>query len=214
MARKRATAKAKDTRRNILAAARTVFARYAYNSASIRMIAAEGGFGHPIIGYYFPTKAELFEAIAEEICSDLEKHCLAYLDEIKEMGPKDGFQLFLKRAVELRLQKPWIFKILMLNIAQNRYTVLPGQDFLLRAVDNMRKYFIKTMGVQQPEEEVRRFTDSLNAMFLYYLGAGESASWFMGMAQNSPEYYEWVQNTIYELLMPVLSKILRQRPAA
>ena len=213
MAHKRITAKAKDTRRNILTAARVVFSRYAYNSASIRMIAAEGGFGHPIIGYYFPTKAELFETISEEICTDLEQSCLESLNEIQRMTPEDGFRLFIRRAVELRRQKPWIFKIIMLNIAQNRYTVLPGQEHLLKAVDNMRQAFVDLMGVDDPVEEVRRLTDSLNAMFLYYLGAGESASWLMGMPQNSPEYYEWVQNTIFELLMPVVGRLL-YKPAS
>lgn len=208
MAHKRITAKAKDTRRNILTAARAVFARHPYHSASIRMIGAEGGFGHPIIGYYFPTKADLFETVAEEICSDMQQSCQNSLNEIQYMNPKDGFQVFIQRAVDLRREKPWIFKIIMLNLAQNRYTVLPGQDHLLKAVDSMRQSFIDTMGVTEPAQEVRRLTDSLNAMILYYLGAGESASWLMGMPQNSPQYYEWVQNTIFELLMPVLSRLL------
>ena len=52
----------KATRLKILKAARKVFAQYAYHAASIRMIGKEAGIDHPLISYYFPSKANSYYA--------------------------------------------------------------------------------------------------------------------------------------------------------
>ena len=53
----------KVTRLKLLKAARKIFAQYAYHVASIRMIGKEAKIDYPLISYYFPSKAVLFEAV-------------------------------------------------------------------------------------------------------------------------------------------------------
>ena len=56
------------TREKILAAAKKVFAQHPYSTASIRMVGKTAEIDHPLISYYFPTKAELYEgALARRI---------------------------------------------------------------------------------------------------------------------------------------------------
>ncbi len=62
------------TRKKILDASKKVFGENPYHSASIRNIGKEAGIEHPLINYYFPAKADLFEAV---IC-ELEEHRLKY----------------------------------------------------------------------------------------------------------------------------------------
>ncbi|MBW1988572.1 MAG: helix-turn-helix transcriptional regulator, partial [Deltaproteobacteria bacterium] len=63
--------KGQISRENIIKAARRVFSEHPYSSASLRMIGREGGFEHPLIHYYFPTKAALFEAVMADIAMEI-----------------------------------------------------------------------------------------------------------------------------------------------
>ncbi|MBW2177693.1 MAG: helix-turn-helix transcriptional regulator, partial [Deltaproteobacteria bacterium] len=63
----------KATHLKILKAARKIFAQYAYHAASIRMIGKEAGIDHPLISYYFPSKAILFEAVLADIVQEWHK---------------------------------------------------------------------------------------------------------------------------------------------
>ena len=75
------------TREAVLVAACAVFARHPYNAASIRMIAREGDFGHAVIGYYYPSKALLFTAVAERLSDMLTESSLDWLAEVRLMEP-------------------------------------------------------------------------------------------------------------------------------
>ncbi len=52
--------KKKETRDKILNAASQIFASYPYHTASIRMIGKQAEIEHPLISYYFASKADLF----------------------------------------------------------------------------------------------------------------------------------------------------------
>src|SRR6266851_944872 len=66
-ARKRAEQqRARDTRSAILEAALDEFAAKGFEAASIRSIAERTGFQHPLITYHYPTKDDLWRAVAED----------------------------------------------------------------------------------------------------------------------------------------------------
>jgi len=66
-ARKRAQQqRARDTRAAILEAALEEFAGKGFEAASIRSIADRTGFQHPLITYHYPTKDDLWRAVAED----------------------------------------------------------------------------------------------------------------------------------------------------
>ena len=55
--------KKQETSEKILEAAQQIFATYPYHSASIRMISNLAGVDHPMIKYYFGSKADLFREV-------------------------------------------------------------------------------------------------------------------------------------------------------
>ena len=75
------TSRADLSRRKILAAARTVFARYPYGAASVRKIEKAGGFNYALIRYYFGSKKGLFEAVALELANEYIQHLLPIIRE-------------------------------------------------------------------------------------------------------------------------------------
>jgi TetR/AcrR family transcriptional regulator len=201
----------KGTRQAVLVAARSVFSRHPYNAASLRMIAKEAGFGHAIIGYYFPTKAELFRAVADDIYSGLSAAHDLWIAEVRHMSLKEGFERYVKRFVDFSRENPWVLRIMMLNIAGERVGAIPGQDILIEAIEGMRRTFVTTMKLTASVEEIGRFSDSFNALMIYYLGATESAAWLIRMDMDSPEYYEWVQKTLVTVFLPTLGKLFERR---
>jgi AcrR family transcriptional regulator len=58
--------RARDTRAAILEAALDEFAAKGFEAASIRSIAERTGFQHPLITYHYPTKNDLWRAVAED----------------------------------------------------------------------------------------------------------------------------------------------------
>ena len=85
--------KSEKTRHKILGAACKVFAKHPYNSASIRMVGKEGGFDHPLITYYFPTKADLFEAVVAEVCEEFYQANISWFEGLEGLPPRQGLSL-------------------------------------------------------------------------------------------------------------------------
>jgi AcrR family transcriptional regulator len=85
----------RDIRRTrLLDAADRIFARLGYDGASMEDIAFEAGVGKPTLYRYFPSKAELFEAVFSHTLDELERR----LDlAVAEGG---AFSLRLRRVVE------------------------------------------------------------------------------------------------------------------
>ncbi len=81
----------KATRLKILKAARKVFAQYAYHAASIRMIGKEAGIDHPLISYYFPSKAKLFEAVLADIVQEWNTANQDWIEGLDQMHPEAGW---------------------------------------------------------------------------------------------------------------------------
>jgi AcrR family transcriptional regulator len=63
----------RDTRTEILAVARDLFARYGFQRTSLREIAGRLGVSKAAVLYHFPTKAEILAALAEPLLRDLDE---------------------------------------------------------------------------------------------------------------------------------------------
>ncbi len=59
-------------------------------------------------------------------------------------------------------------------------------------------------------EEVGRFSDSFNALLLYYLGAPESAAWLIHMDPDDPDYFRWVHRTLVSVFLPMLGGLFKR----
>ncbi len=199
-----------DTREMVLDAACRVFSRHPYNAASIRMIAREAGIGHALIGYYYPTKADLFRAVAARICEDLCTSNERWINEVRRMELAPGFRHYVGRFVEYSRQKPWVLRIIMLNIAGEKVGAVPGHDLLVGAIEDIRRMFAATMKLTASVEEIGRFSDSFNALMLYYLGAPESAAWLLRLDPDDPAYFRWVGDTLVSVFLPMLGRLFER----
>lgn len=201
--------KAKQTRAAILDAACRIFAQKAYTAASIRMIASEGGFPHALIRYYFPTKADLFDAVAEQICRDLYQACEQAVHEVKYMNRRRGFSHYVWQLIAFYQLNPQVFRILLLNLAVETVETVPGQARIIETVESIRESLIHSLKLKASLEEVGRFTDSFNALVFYYLGTPESAAWLLHIDPRSEAYTQWVHQTLTDIFLPALDDLFQ-----
>ena len=206
------TKQQKQTRNLILSAATRVFAAYPYHTASIRMIGKAAGIDHPLINYYFPTKAELFEEVLKK---ETEKYYVAnisWFDGIPELSPKKGLSLYLDRFFAFALDHPEVLRIITLNLAQpEKSAIIPGyqqiQDFFARAAHT----FMQAVPLQGSKREIEIFTTNFNTLAVNYLGADTYYAGIMGMAPGSSQYLQWVKENMMHVFLPQLKQILRSR---
>ena len=197
----------KRTQAAILEAACRIFADKAYTAASIRMIAREGGFPHALIRYYYPTKADLFDAVAERICQDLNQVCEKAILEVSRMERLQGFSLYVRRLIDFSQRQPWVFRILLLNISAETVETVPGQARIIGVVESTREMLIQSLRLKASREEICRFTDSFNALIFYYLGTPASAAWLLHLDPESEAYIQWVHKTLVNIFLPTLEEL-------
>ncbi len=199
----------KQTRQAILDAAVQVFAKKSYTAASIRMIATQGGVPHALIRYYFPTKAELFDAAAQSICTDLYRASEKAVLEVRTMERAPGFSLYVSRLIEFSRENPWTFRIFLLNLSAETVETVPGRTRFIGTVESVREQLAGSLRFKASLEDLCRFTDSFNALLFYYLGTPESAAWLLHLDPDSDAYYQWVHQTLVGIFLPALDELFR-----
>jgi AcrR family transcriptional regulator len=91
----------------ILRAAEDVFAHRGFAGASIRLIAGCAGVNSALVGYYFGTKAELYETVFATRYRDITRERMLLLDAVNPV-PGDPASL---RAVLNALFRPFIYRL-------------------------------------------------------------------------------------------------------
>ncbi len=196
------------TRNKILNAALKVFSQYPYKSASMRMIGKESGVDHPLISYYFLSKAELLNAVLAKIFTSLDKAKEKWFKGLEKENPSKGFSIFLDRVLSYSLHNPESFRIFALNmVMNNKDNTTPGYDYIIDFLKKIRITFIKKIPMQGTPEEIDMFIYSLNTMLINYLGAGSYYSHILGISAESEEYIKWLKRILMFIFLPRL-KIL------
>jgi len=202
-------AKGQVTRRKILRAARRVFAEHPYNAASFRMIGREGGFDHPLINYYFPRKADLFEAVVSEICEEFYRANLACFEGLEGLPPGEGLSLYLDRFLDFNIKNPEPLRIIMLNAGQvNSFQDIPGYRHIPEVMARTRRTFEEKARLRASPEEIGMFQNSFNALVFFFLGAASCQAEILGMDPSSDEYLHWVKDTLTYIFLPHLEKLV------
>ncbi len=199
----------KQTRKAILDASIQVFAQKSYTAASTRMIANQGGFPYSLIRYYFPTKAELFDAVAESICTALHQASDKAIEEVRTIALPKGFSIYVSRLIEFSRQQPWTFRIFLLNLSAETVETVPGRTRFIGTVESIRGQLVKSLRFKASLEELCRFTDSFNALLFYYLGTPESAAWLLHLDPDSDDYFQWVHQTLVNIFLPTLEDLFQ-----
>jgi AcrR family transcriptional regulator len=202
-------AKSEVTRERILRAARKVFAEHPYKAASFRMIGKEGGFDHPLINYYFPRKADLFEAVVVEICDEFYQANLACFDGLNKMLPREGLSLYIDRFLDFNIENPEPLRIIMLNVAQvDRLEEIPGYQHIPEVMARTRRTFEERANLKASPRDIGMFQNSFNALVFFYLGASSCQAEILGMQANSSDYRKWVKDTLMYIFLPLLEGLV------
>jgi AcrR family transcriptional regulator len=159
-----------ETRRMILDAATKVFAAHPYDAASIRMIAAQGGFYHGLIRYYFPNKAIIFKTVVEEVNQSLLTANKEWLSEISTLSPQKALGVYIDRIISFFQTQPEAFRIFVQNISHSDPSSLPGYSHMVNYVISSQKEFENTFK-KLPKDMVRRFLTAFHVLALNYMGA-------------------------------------------
>jgi TetR/AcrR family transcriptional regulator len=197
------------TRDSILAAARRVFSRHPYKAASMRMIGREAGIEHPLINYYFPNKAALFEAVIAWIIDDLSSKIVEWNESVRTMKLKVGLRWFIGRLIEYNRTTPETLRILSLNMTQPYdFEEIPGYGLIPGFIENIRLAFSRTMGLKGSEKEVSMLIDSFNFMVIAFLGASSCTARVLRKDPMSDDYAEWVTDTLTYVFAPRMRELL------
>jgi AcrR family transcriptional regulator len=200
--------KGRITRNKILNAALNIFSQHPYKSASMRMIGKESGVDHPLISYYFSSKAELLNEVLVKIFTSLDKAKDKWFTGLEKEKPSEGFSLFLDRVLSYSVQHPEPFRIFALNmIMNNNDNTSPGYCHIIDFLKKIRATFIKKIPMQGTPEEIDMFINSCNAMLINYLGASSYYSQILGISPDSEEYIKWLKRILMFIFLPRL-KIL------
>lgn len=197
------------TREKILAAARKVFSGHPYKAASMRMIGQTGGFDHPLIHYYFPTKASLFEAVAAEIAREICLNNERWFDGLERLKPRDGLALYIDRFLDYNFKRPEGFKIISLNAPQfDKLSEIPGYQHIIEVLAHTRRTFAEKVPARSTDPDLGRFINSFNALVIFYLGSASCQAETLGIDPASNEYRIWVKETLIYVFLPLLEKLV------
>lgn len=151
--RRRQADRSAETRRRILDATIGSLYRLGYAAVTISVVAQEAGVSRGIIGYHFPTKADLMVAVRE----DVHQHERRDLDETRtRVGSGEYFRQLPRHVVnEMRREPAIAVNEIMLGAradpelsAKLRAT---EREIDTRAVAQLRAYYTE-MGVEPPED--------------------------------------------------------------
>jgi AcrR family transcriptional regulator len=197
------------TRARILEAAKRVFAEHPYSSASIRMVGNAAEIDHPLISYYFPTKAHLFEAVLEEIAETYYEANISWFEGLESLHASRGFPLYIDRLLDFTSKHPEALRIIALNLVQPQdEEIIPGYRRIQALLLSNAETFRKVAALRSPAREIRMFTESFNTMVINYLGASTYYAGILGMNPRSPAYRRWVKEALLFLFLPPLKRLI------
>ena len=198
-----------NSRDKIIKAAMKVFAKYPYHTATLRMVGKEAGLHHQAIAHYFPSKADLFEAVTSEACEDFYNASQGWFEGLDRVGIEQGFRLFVERLLEYFSKNPEPFRMTALNAPMiERLDELPGYQHTVEMRSKVRDTFKKNLPPSIDQVMLERFTTTFDTAIHSYLGAAYSQAKILGMDPASEEYIAWVKETLICVFLPLLKKLI------
>jgi len=194
----------------ILTAAKKVFSEYPYHTASIRIIGNTAGLNFPLIAYYFPTKAVLFETVLSDLSDEYYEANAKWLNETAGMGSTKGLSLYIDRLIDFTQTHPEALRIVLLNLVQAKETqTIPCYHTLQNFFVRMIPIFKKTSSARAADKDIEIFHHNINTLAINYLGAGTYYAGIMGLDPDSPEYKQSVKENLMSLFLPILKQLVR-----
>ena len=191
----------------ILRAAKKAFSLHPYASASMRMIAREARIDHPLIIYYFSTKAVLFETVLKDLIEQYKQAMPGWFLGIREMGLVDGVSTYLDRALGFHFEHPEIFRIILLNMTQSvkKGGMVPHPQVIQDTFNMSADVFSKSSRFNIEPEQIVSFIRCISLLMLNLIGAREYHAEIQAMDPKSDAYLRWVKKQIMFITVPVLN---------
>jgi len=206
---KKNTSKKNLTQEKILKGAIHVFSNYPYYTASIRMIGKAAEVEHPLVNYYFPTKAALFEAVIKHVTDKYYQANISWFDGLEKLNPETGFGLYMDRFFDFAVKHPSALRIIALNLVQpEEHDVIPGYERVRDFFANTKQNFINAIPMRGTAGDIEMFLNSFNTLVINYLGAESYYASILGIKPGSRQYLKWVKKTMMFVLLPQLKKII------
>ena len=199
----------KPTREKILEAATLVFSDYPYHSASIRMIGKAAQIDHPLINYYFPTKAALFEEVLKIATEKYYVANISWFDGLTALGPAKGLALYIDRFLDFALKHPKTQRIIALNLVPaERSEIIPGYHLMQNFFEKTTRTLTQAIPLKGSNREIEMLTTSFNTLAVNYLGAKTYYAGILGMDPASRQYMDWVKDSLVYMILPRLKQLL------
>lgn len=191
----------------ILRAAKKIFCHYPYSTASMRMIANEARVDHPLIIYYFSTKAVLFETVLKDLIEQYKQAMPGWFLGIREMGLVDGVSTYLDRALGFHFEHPEIFRIILLNMTQSvkKGGMVPAYQLIQDIFHMWADGFSRRPRFNIKPEQALSFLRCISLLMINLIGAREYHAEIQGMDPKSDAYLRWVKKQIMVIVVPVLT---------
>jgi AcrR family transcriptional regulator len=190
----------------ILKAAKKIFCHYPYSTASMRMIANEARVDHPLISYYFSTKAALFETVLKDLIEQHRQALPGWFLGLREMGLADAVSTYLDRALSFHFKHPETYRIILLNMTQSdkKGGRVPQSQIIGDTINMWVEVFSRSTRFNIKPEQIVSFIRCISLLMLNLIGARKYHAEIQGMDPKSDEYLRWVKKQIMFIVVPVL----------
>jgi len=195
--KKKAAAKRNATRERILEGAARVFANYSYYAASIRMVGKAARVDHPLVNYYFPTKAALFEKVLKRITDEYYEANTTWYEGLDKLDLESGLALYLDRFFDFVAKHPRSLRIIALNLVQSdEHEDIPGYECIREFFAKINQNVKNALPIQEISSDIEMLISNMNILAINYLGAGHYYASILGKKPGSPQYLKWVKQTM------------------
>ena len=203
-------ARGEATRRKILQAADTVFSQYPFGAASVRKIAQEGGFEHPLIQYHFKTKARLFEEYITRLNEEFMGAILNMLPGLEKVSPDEGLSMFLDRVLDYGFTSSFM-PVMMLNVGGMDFLdhSLPGGENMQKALQKVVGFFRHSYNPKGTDQEITMWMFSFALVLGNFLGARQFHARSENLDPGQGEYRKWAKDAMTFLFLPPLKRLIK-----
>jgi AcrR family transcriptional regulator len=173
------------------------------------MIGHAAGVNHPLVAYYFSSKAALFEEVLADVCEEYYKVSMNWFDEISQMKVSSGLPIYIERIMEFTEKHPEAARILLLNMVQSKESdAIPSYQMLQKLYERVIPLFLKFTSAKSEYHKIEMFHHNFNTLISNYLGAGAYYAGILGLDPHGPEYKQWVRENMVSLFLPLLKRLI------
>jgi AcrR family transcriptional regulator len=173
----------------------------------MRKIANEARVDHPLIIYYFSTKAALFETVLKDLLEQHRQEMLGWFLGLREMELGDAVSIYLDRALSFHFKHPEIYRIILLNMTQSvkKGGMVPYFQLIQDTFKMSADVFSRSSRFNIEPEQIVSFLRCISLLMLNLIGASEYHAEIQDMDPKSDAYLRWVKKQIMFITVPLLN---------